>query len=177
MAIYIKGVTISRPLFWVSILVLGGVLIVIFWLIKHHHHFHHHQGSRIAPTPQPSFWSGNLSKDHHHFISFSSWNITTFRIIKDQLYGGVSKIFNFYPYLGRWWNLTCAYFSNGLVQPPTSQQTTKDQQAFEAIGVMMLSEGSPSKIIKDQQTSSSHPAILLRRSHWWKVATLPGLWP
>ena len=31
----------------------------------------------------------------------------------------VSNIFCFYAYLGRWSNLTCAYFSNGLVQPPT----------------------------------------------------------
>ena len=28
-------------------------------------------------------------------------------------------IFDFYPYLGKWSNLTCAYFSNGLVQPPS----------------------------------------------------------
>ena len=33
----------------------------------------------------------------------------------------VSKIFYFHrhPYLGKIFNLTCAYFSDGLVQPPT----------------------------------------------------------
>ena len=31
----------------------------------------------------------------------------------------VSNIFYFHPYLGKISNLTCAYFSDGLVQPPT----------------------------------------------------------
>ncbi len=40
--------------------------------------------------------------------------------------GGNSNIFfNFYHYLGKWSNLTCAYFSDGLVQPPTRKITTR----------------------------------------------------
>ena len=39
--------------------------------------------------------------------------------MKKRLAGGFKEIFDFYPYLGKWCNLTCAYFSNELVQPPT----------------------------------------------------------
>ena len=37
----------------------------------------------------------------------------------------VSNIFYFYPYLGRWSNLTVAHVLNGLVQPPTRSNTTQ----------------------------------------------------
>ena len=46
-----------------------------------------------------------------------------------NLGGGNSNILYFHPYLGRWSNLTCAYFSNGLVQPPTRKIILPQQKS------------------------------------------------
>ena len=46
-----------------------------------------------------------------------------------QKLGGGFKYFLFSP-LGKWPNLTCAYFSNGLVQPPTSQAQHNEMPSF-----------------------------------------------
>ena len=61
------------------------------------------------------------------FLSFVDFG--NIYAIKIKLGGGF-KYFFFVPRsLGKWFNLTCAYFSNGLVQPPTCSRCTS---RFEA---------------------------------------------
>ena len=48
------------------------------------------------------------------------WELWKKKNVEDGLGGFKKFLFSFFHLGGKWSNLTCAYFSNGLVQPPTS---------------------------------------------------------
>jgi len=49
------------------------------------------------------------------------FSFITKQLLKDTRWWQLKYFFNFHPYMGKWSNLTCAYFSIGLVQPPTRE--------------------------------------------------------
>ena len=66
-----------------------------------------------------------LSPNLFEVAKSKGWQLGRRSVIIPQVKGWKEtiKYFCFYPYLGKWSNLTYAYFSNGLVQPPSRSQS------------------------------------------------------
>ena len=73
--------------------------------------------------------------------------LTRFERVRDEvLGGGNSNIFYFHPeHLGKRSNLTCAYFSNGSVQPPTSLESSFEQ--LDLLNFIRMSRRSTGQIL------------------------------
>ena len=116
---------------------------------------------------------GESSESHYHlagsFLFLSPGKMVQF---DEHIYVVVSNLFIFTPNLGKWSNLTCAYFWGWVVQPPTRIVRYKkipgcQMLAYLSLMWRLMSGKEETLIYISLPGPSSRGAVLKPFSGWW----------